>query len=400
MSSDPKNITSDLKPVIGVVGGGQLAQMLVEAASVRNIDVVVQSGSSNDPAAKNAYQVVEANPQDAEGTKRLVQFCNSITFENEWVNIQALQTLEKNGVVFFPDLKALTPLINKVSQRMLLDELDIPGPDWTLLSSIDPIHPELPSGWKFPLMAKAGRGGYDGKGTRKINSINELVELIRIVDPQSWFIESWVKYDRELAIVASRDIEGRVRSFPLVETHQYHQVCDWVIAPSDVDHSVEAMAYNIASSILTELNYIGVIAIEFFFGPDGLQVNEIAPRTHNSAHFSIEACSSSQFDQQVCIAAALPVPTPELISPGALMINLLGLREGNLDPLKDRLEKLRELENVQVHWYGKGSERPGRKLGHITILLSEADSESRRQEARRYLKKIRSIWPLETTNKV
>ena len=174
-------------------------------------------------------------------------------------------------------------------------------------------------------------------------------------------------YERELALVVSRDAQGRVRSFPLVETHQSQQVCDWVLAPAAVDQGVEAQAYNVAASLLTKLNYVGVLALEFFFGPDGLQVNEVAPRTHNSGHFSIEACSSSQFDQQVCIAAGLPVPAPELTSNGALMVNLLGLQNPSRS-LEQRLDALAALPDAHLHWYGKSPETPGRKLGHVTVL--------------------------------
>ena len=204
-------------------------------------------------------------------------------------------------------------------------------------------------------------------------------------------------FEKELAIVVSRDAQGRVRSLPLAETHQFQQVCDWVIAPASVDHAVEMMAYNMAASLLTELNYVGVLAVEFFYGPDGLQVNEVAPRTHNSAHFSIEACSSSQFDQQLCIAAGLPVPATDLHAPGALMVNLLGLQKGAESSLDERLAKLRSCDRFHLHWYGKDCETPGRKLGHVTVLLHGVDAPSRQLEAETALKHIRSIWPTQDT---
>lgn len=198
----------------------------------------------------------------------------------------------------------------------------------------------------------------------------------------------------ELALIVSRDRFGRVRSLPLVETHQAHQVCDWVLAPASVEQLVEATAYNMAASLLTKLSYVGVMALEFFYGPAGLMVNEIAPRTHNSGHFSIEACSSSQFDQQLCITADLPVPDPELICPGALMVNLLGLQAEQAAPLEERLQRLQQLSGAQLHWYGKNDESPGRKLGHVTVLLESDDVDQRSREAADRLKVIRSIWPL------
>ena len=380
--------------VVGVVGGGQLAQMLVEAAFKRDIDIIVQAESQDDPAAVKANRIVLAETEDAFGTSQLLKDCSCVTFENEWVNIDALTKLESQEGRFIPSLNALKPLINKISQRQLLDDLGIPGPDWIQLSSNQLGPSKLPSGWNFPLMAKSGSGGYDGKGTRVLKNFSDLSRLLASVDPNDWLLETWVPYEKELALVASRDLEGRVRAFPLVETSQFQQVCDWVIAPAEVSHPITAMAYNIAASLLTELSYVGVIAIELFYGSKGLLVNEVAPRTHNSAHFSIEACNSSQFDQQLCIAAGIPVPDPKLIVPGALMVNLLGLPEETSAPLEERLSCLKNIERAYLHWYEKDKEIPGRKLGHVTLLLYEENPFKRRDEALRGLERIRSIWPM------
>ena len=388
-------VSGDERPhsVVGVVGGGQLAQMLVDAATKREVVIIVQTGSMDDPAASRAAHLVKSKTNDISGTRKLAEKCDSLTFENEWVDVDALAQLEKDGARFVPSLAALEPLVNKLSQRQLLDDLDIPGPEWIHLSSKELSHSKLPVGWNFPLMAKSARGGYDGKGTRVIKNFEDLRQLFNEVDPNDWLLERWVSYEMELALVASRDLHGRVRAFPIAQTNQCHQVCDWVIAPAEVSHSVKAMAFNIAASLLTELDYVGVIAIEFFYGSKGLLVNEVAPRTHNSAHFSIEACSSSQFDQQICIAAGLPVSDPDMIVPGALMVNLLGLQEGLASSLEDRLSKLKRINGVHLHWYQKGKEIPGRKLGHVTLLLYAEDAELRKKEALEGLKNIRSIWP-------
>jgi 5-(carboxyamino)imidazole ribonucleotide synthase len=379
---------------IGVIGGGQLAQMLVEAAAKRSVTVAVQTASVQDPAAAGASRLVQADALDPDATRGLVEGCIAVTFENEWIALDALQPLERQGVSFRPSLASLAPLVDKIEQRELLDTLSIPGPAWVLLRSIDPGAPSLPKGWTFPVMAKAARGGYDGKGTRVLDSIDALAHLLRSVDPAGWLLESWIDYEQELALIVSRDRFGRVRSLPLVETHQSHQVCDWVLAPASVEQLVEATAYNMAASLLTKLSYVGVMALEFFYGPAGLMVNEIAPRTHNSGHFSIEACSSSQFDQQLCITADLPVPDPELICPGALMVNLLGLQAEQAAPLEERLQRLQQLSGAHLHWYGKNDESPGRKLGHVTVLLESDGVDQRSREAADWLKVIRSIWPL------
>ncbi|MGB1417409.1 MAG: 5-(carboxyamino)imidazole ribonucleotide synthase [Synechococcus sp.] len=382
--------------MIGVVGGGQLARMLVQAAAQRDVPIAVQTSDAADPAAGLASRLVAADPRDVAGTRELVVGCDGITFENEWVNIDALLPLEQQGVRFQPSLAALSPLVDKLSQRQLLDDLAIPSPPWCPLSLISPAQPALPQGWTFPVMAKASRGGYDGKGTVVLRDIDGLAQLLRAVPADDWLLESWVDYELELALVVSRDQRGRIRHFPLVQTHQHQQVCDWVLAPAPVDPSVAALAYNVAASLMTKLGYVGVLALEFFYGPAGLQVNEIAPRTHNSGHFSIEACTSSQFDQQLCIAAGLPVPDPELKSRGALMVNLLGLDPERHPPLDQRLEALEALPGLHLHWYGKSPETPGRKLGHVTLLLEGDTLLKRRDEAESALAAIRRIWPLES----
>ena len=382
--------------MIGVVGGGQLARMLVQAAAQRDVPIAVQTSDPADPAAGLASRLVSADPRDVAGTRELVVGCDGITFENEWVNIDALLPLEQQGVRFQPSLAALSPLVDKLSQRQLLDDLAIPSPPWCPLSLISPAQPALPQGWTFPVMAKASRGGYDGKGTVVLRDIDGLAQLLRAVPADDWLLESWVDYELELALVVSRDQRGRIRHFPLVQTHQHQQVCDWVLAPAPVDPSVAALAYNVAASLMTKLGYVGVLALEFFYGPAGLQVNEIAPRTHNSGHYSIEACTSSQFDQQLCIAAGLPVPDPELKSRGALMVNLLGLDPERHPPLDQRLEALEAMPGLHLHWYGKSPETPGRKLGHVTLLLEGDTLLKRRDEAESALAAIRRIWPLES----
>ena len=377
---------------IGVVGGGQLALMLCEAAKSREVDVVVQSASGQDPAMAVAQEQVLGAPTDAAATAELLKRCQHITFENEWIPVDALRALDRDGVVFSPPLASLLPLVNKLSQRQMLNDLAIPSPAWIALEEINTETPSLPAGWTFPVMAKAAHGGYDGKGTCVVTDLKSLQKLLDSVSVEEWLLETWVTYERELALVVSRDQHGRIRSLPLVETHQKNQVCDWVLAPAPSEQLLEATAYNIAASLLTSLDYVGVMALEFFYGPAGLMVNEIAPRTHNSGHFSIEACSSSQFDQQLCITAGLPVPATELVVPGAIMVNLLGLPSEGTESLESRLAALKAIPRSHLHWYGK-EEIPGRKVGHVTVLLEQVDTDARGLEAEQLLKQIREVWP-------
>jgi 5-(carboxyamino)imidazole ribonucleotide synthase len=379
--------------MIGVVGGGQLAMLLIEAGKKRNVDVVVQTAAKTDPAAKKTNQLVLHDPTNPVGTKLLAEKTRLITFENEWVDISSLLSLENNGVSFVPRLQSIRPLINKITQRELLNSLDIPCPDWLAIPLKKSTEIDLPADWGFPLMAKAAKGGYDGKGTKIIKNLKQLQEFLSVEREGQWMLEKWISFDKELSIVSSRDSKGIVRSLPIVETYQSKQVCDWVLAPADINHDVDLMVRNIAASLLAELQYVGVIAIEFFYGSEGLLVNEIAPRTHNSGHFSIDACSSSQFDQQICITSGINVPMPEMLVNGALMANLLGLQSNYPTSLTQRLDDLRGIPGLNVHWYEKEEEKKGRKLGHVTYLLNNKDALSRKKEALDVLQTIRSIWP-------
>lgn len=413
---------------IGIVGGGQLALMLAEAAVELGISVHIQTPGAGDPAVPWAATVVQGALDDDQATRLLADRCGAISFENEWMPLERLYPLAKEGVSFIPGLDALAPLISKRGQRQLLDQFHLPCPRWFGLEQVfaprepSPVgllqcqeapgsplwrgagpyrppeveqRPTLPPGFSFPLMAKASRGGYDGKGTVPVVDQQALESLLDHVLPSDWILEEMVAFEQELALVACRDRQGNVACWPLVQTHQHQQICDWVVLPAPVNHAVQAFARNVAASLLTGLDYVGVLAIEFFYGPAGLQVNEIAPRTHNSGHVTIEACRCSQFAQQVRIVAGLPIASTDSEVPGALMVNLLGLeQELSEQEQRERLAALAALPGAHLHWYGKAQAAPGRKLGHLTLVLEGSSSADRLGEQERLLGEVRRIWPL------
>jgi 5-(carboxyamino)imidazole ribonucleotide synthase len=415
---------NDPRPSIGIVGGGQLAWMLARAAARLGVDLHVQTPRPDDPAVALATGVVLAPVDDVAATRLLAGRCAAISFENEWLPLEALAPLQEEGVVFLPDLEALRPLVSKREQRLLLERLRLPSPRWCSLAATlppplppaapageeagvgglppedtavgdppPPAGPCLPEGFVFPLMAKAVTGGYDGRGTLLLRQQSDLEDLLARVDPAAWILEERVPFERELALVACRDRHGRVDCFPLVETHQHQRVCEWVLYPAPVEHAVRAFARNVAASLLTCLDYVGVLSIEFFYGPAGLQVNELAPRTHNSGHYTIEACRCSQFEQQVRIVSGLPMASTEPVLPGALMVNLLGY-ESSDSTYGEQRRALAALPGAHLHWYGKRGSRPGRKLGHLTLRLEAPAHEARALERDRRLEEVRRIWPL------
>ena len=399
---------------IGVVGGGQLALMLAEAARQADVELHVQTPSAEDPATRLATSVVLAPLDDLAATRTLAQRTEAISFENEWMDLDALKGLEADGVVFLPKIEALRPLVCKRAQRELLYRLNLPSPQWVGLDDLTsppalligsaligaaPPGPSavqapcLPAGFSFPVMAKASTGGYDGRGTQLIRDEHALNALIDRINPADWLLEELIRFEQELAMVACRDRHGSVACFPLVQTHQHHHICDWVLAPASVSQAVEARARNVAASLLTALDYVGVLSIEFFFGPAGLQINELAPRTHNSGHYTIEAAQTSQFAQQLRIVCGKPLGETGLKWPGALMVNLLGT-EGSDHSYADQRQALAALPGGTLHWYGKSASSPGRKLGHLTLALNGTDPELRATEAQQLLAEVRRIWPL------
>ena len=395
--------------------------MLAQEAPGLGIALHVQTPSADDPAAVAASSLVLAPLDDLHGTRQLSQRCAAISFENEWLDLEALAALASEGVRFVPGLEALAQLVSKRRQRELLQRLALPSPRWCGLEAVleppprsgaephdqanededgplgeepsEPAGPWLPDDLDYPLMAKAATGGYDGKGTRVIADQAALEALLAEVDPHDWILEELVAFELELAQLACRDRHGRVQCYPLVQTHQHQQVCDWVLAPAAVPHAVQASARNLAASLLTAIGYVGMVSLELFYGPAGLQVNEIAPRTHNAGHCTIEACHTSQFAQQLRIVAGLPMGSADLKVPGALMVNLLGFDHVPSEYAQQR-EALAQLPGASLHWYGKQGGGLGRKLGHLTLTLEAADPMARTAEAMARLEQVRQIWPL------
>ena len=386
------NINKIKKPYsIGIIGGGQLALMLVEAAKKRGLKVCIQTNSIEDPAGIYSDFVVEADPLQLKGNKSLICECDKIIFENEWIKIDKLKQL-KSDDFFIPKLEALEPLVDRISQKKFIEKLNLPTPKWITLASLREKE-TLCKGYSYPLMAKSFKGGYDGKGNKKINNEEDLKSFIDKTNSNDWLFEEWIDFEKEFALVGSRDHSGEIRLFPIVETFQVNNICDWVLSPAKTNYEINLFALNIFSSIVNELDYVGVLGIEFFFGKNGLLINEIAPSTHNSGHFSIEACSSSQFDQHICISTGIQTPDIKMKSKGSLMVNLLGLKKNCLLTLDERIKRLSELDGSNLHWYGKSKEIFGRKMGHITFLLHENNYEDRLQRSQSIIKSIRKIWP-------
>ena len=353
---------------VGVVGGGQLAWMMGQVAPKLNLELIVQTPHQNDPAVRRANGVVLGAIADAQVTSKLAALCDVITFENEFIDLDALEKLVEQGVIFLPSLNALAPLLDKYDQRTYLQKIDLPVPQFTLLKPDSDLVQF--SNTSFPQVLKACRHGYDGKGTFIVQDLTALTHIWHKYDRPAMLLEDFIPFSKELAIMVARNERDQVVTYPVVETIQKEQVCRWVIAPAEISSDVAKSASEIATTLVRELDYVGVLGIEFFLTKENqLLINEIAPRTHNSGHYSLDSCDISQIEMQLRAVAGLPLASPQMLSPAALMVNLLGYETSDSDYAEAR-EQIRQIPHSFVHWYDKGKSSPGRKLGHVTVLLN------------------------------
>ena len=387
---------------IGVIGGGQLAWMMADAAKKLGIELAVQTPNPHDPAVAIASYTVFAPVDDAKATATLASKCDAITFENEFVDLDALSILEKQGICFRPGLQVLAPLLDKYHQLSYLQQLGLPVPKFIELgdllritNSTFNLHPSsFPSSLTphpLPLVLKARRHGYDGQGTSIIKDLDTLEQLAASTKQQGeslFLLEEFVPFERELAVIAARSITGEIVTYPIVETVQQDQVCRRVIVPADINCDVAARINAIAYTLLDSLQAVGVFGIELFLTKENqVLVNEIAPRTHNSGHFSLDACEISQFEMHLRAVCGLPLANPTLRCAGAIMVNLLGYECSENDYLPQR-KLIEQIPQAHLYWYGKTTSRPGRKLGHVTGLLDT----NNRSCAEEFAQKIESIW--------
>ena len=383
---------------VGVIGGGQLAWMMADAAKALGIELVIQTPHPTDPAVGIATETIFASIDDATATAELATRCNVITFENEFINLEALMPLAQQGACFRPRLEALAPLLDKYHQRCYLEDIGLPQPGFmTLEGEVGNeafIHaasfgqPMNLTDLEFPLVIKARRHGYDGQGTFIIKDSSSLQEIWKKLGYKPVMLEEFIPFERELAVMAARSVAGDVVVYPVVETQQEEQVCRRVIVPTQISPEVVAEVEAIARTLLNSLQAVGVFGIELFLTNDGkVLVNEVSPRTHNSGHYTLDACETSQFEQQLRAVTGLPLGSPALKCDAAVMVNLLGYEHSHNDYLEKR-QTLATLPGTFVHWYGKSESRPGRKLGHVTVLLDNQEQS----EAMAKAKEIESFW--------
>ena len=348
-------------PVVGMIGGGQLARMTHQAAIALGQSLHVLSASPTDGAALVARQVSIGEHTDPEALRAFAVGCDVVTFDHEHVPTAHLRALTAAGVTVRPSADALLHAQDKQVMRQRLGQSGFPIPRWAPIASRADLED-----FGLPCVVKTATGGYDGKGVFVVESASDIDRPL--ADGLRLIAEELVPLRRELAAVVARSPHGEVVAYPVVETVQRDGVCTEVVAPApDLADADAAEARRIAVRIAEELGVVGVMAVELFDTGDGLLVNELAMRPHNSGHWTIEGARTSQFEQHLRAVLDYPLGDPAPTAPVVVMANLLG---GTAPPeqLDERLRAVLAADPAaRVHLYGK-QVRPGRKIGHVTVL--------------------------------
>ncbi|MBT9311477.1 5-(carboxyamino)imidazole ribonucleotide synthase [Leptothoe kymatousa] len=376
---------------IGIIGGGQLAWMMGPAAKKLGLRLIIQTPHPSDPAVAIADGLELGAVADATITAALAKQCNVISFENEFIDLPALQKLAQQGTGFYPQLRCLAPLLDKYDQRRYCQQLGLPSPRFTTLESEADLGQldKRAASIGFPIALKTRRHGYDGQGTFILKSLEQVKTTWAQLTYQPVLLEAFVPFERELAVMVARSQDGKVAVYPVVESQQINQVCRRVIAPAAVGEAVVQQVNHIATQLVTKLDVVGIFGIELFLTADGqVLINEIAPRTHNSGHYTLDACFTSQFEQQLRAVSGLPLGSADMKCAQAVMINLLGFETATSD-YQEHQNSLAALANAHLYWYGKQESRPGRKLGHITLTLDRIHS---RDELNQLINQVESHW--------
>ena len=352
---------------LGVLGGGQLGRMLIQAANDLNIHVHCLDPDPNAPCSEIAHSFSCGSLTDFNTVLNFGSDKHLITVEIENVNVEALEELEKKGVKVFPQPNVLKLIQDKGLQKEFYLKNNIPTAAFELISS----KAELLLKTDFPFVHKLRTGGYDGKGVKIISNLSEAEQSF---DAPS-VIEEKIDFQKELSVLVARNEKGEIKTFPLVECefNPEANLVEFLFSPADVSPEIELKAKEIASQLIEKLNMVGLLAVELFLTKSNeLLVNEIAPRPHNSGHHTIECCTTSQFSQHLRAILNLPLGDTSLIQAGA-MINLVGEKEFNGPVIYDGLENLLSIPGVFPHLYGKEISKPFRKMGHITITGKNID---------------------------
>ncbi|MBG9980010.1 5-(carboxyamino)imidazole ribonucleotide synthase [Facklamia sp. DSM 111018] len=361
-------MTKYIKPgsTIGIIGGGQLGKMLAQSAKQMGYVVGIFDPTEHCSAAQVADFHYQAAYDDREQLMKFAEEVDVMTFEFENISVESLKSIVQSGVYLPQGTEILNIIQDRMSEKGFIDHSEVPLAKYYRVDNEEDLLEAL-SANGYPAVLKTRRFGYDGKGQIMIKDDNDLLEAKKLVQTAPCVLEDYITFDREVSIMVVRDLNGTIKVFPLSENIHVNHILHQSIVPARVEKNIEKEAVSIAQKIAKEIGLVGVLGIEFFVSGNELLVNELAPRPHNSGHYSIEACEFSQFDMHIQAICGTALPDNHLFS-SVIMTNILGQH------LEAVVEEWPKHADWHLHLYGKGEAKVNRKMGHITQLTQDVES--------------------------
>jgi len=365
-----KYFSSNFK--LGILGGGQLGKMLLYTTRKFDIHTCVIDPNAEAPSKLACNEFFEGDLMDYDTVYNFGKKVDTLTFEIENVNIEALKALEKEGVNVYPSSKTLEKIQNKATQKLFYIDHNLPTARFQRFAYTEEIYTAIEhSSIGFPFVWKSAQFGYDGNGVKVVRSIEDLKNLPNV----ECIAEELVPFKSELAVIVARNIQGDIKAYPVVEMefHPEANQVEYVLCPARISEEISKKAEHIALKASEAFEHVGLLAVELFLTQDDdILINEVAPRPHNSGHQTIEASYTSQFEQHLRAILGMPLGSTENKLSG-VMVNLVGSEGHQGEVVYENIEKLMEMDGVTPHIYGKKETRPFRKMGHVTIVHPNID---------------------------
>ncbi|MDD5363264.1 MAG: 5-(carboxyamino)imidazole ribonucleotide synthase [Ignavibacteria bacterium] len=356
--------------VIGILGGGQLARMIIEETGKFGFRYKILSDIQDSPAGQICSAQVIGRFTDYDALKKFADGCSIITLENEFIDKKYVEYLESLNIKVLPGSAVVGMIQDKLMQKNKLRDIGIPVPAFGMTETKEDIE-KFARRFGYPLILKSRTMGYDGKGNFKIDNKDQIKEAFDTLKGRGKLLcEEFVDFTRELAVQAVKSTHGEIKIYPVVESIQKDHICNIVKVQKNFDKNLTGKINLIAEKVLNGINYTGVLGIELFELKNGdVIVNELAPRVHNTGHYTTEGCYVSQFENHIRAILGMPLGSVEMKHDAAVMINIIGDRNGKASP--EGFDELLRDKNAFMHIYGKEETRKGRKMGHITVTGDE-----------------------------
>lgn len=350
---------------IGIIGGGQLGRMIALSAKAQGYRIAVLDPTEDCPCAQVADISIIGPYSDIDSLQKLAEVSDIITYEFENIDADGLRWLSENAYV--PQgVKLLEVTQNRVTEKQAVVEAGVEVAPYLVVEKEEDITKGLTK-LGYPAVLKTARGGYDGKGQYVIRHKDEIKEAAQLLQSGTCVMEKWVPFEKEISVIVCRNAKGETAIFPVGENIHRENILHETIVPARISETAKEKAIKIAEKLAQHFQLVGILAVEMFLTKDGIYVNELAPRPHNSGHYSIEACETSQFEQHVRSVCNLPLGSTELLKP-VVMVNILG------EHMEQIIENVPVKKDWKIHLYGKKEAKVKRKMGHVTLIRSNVET--------------------------